>query len=443
MQIVAPIVDQRQIRRGSCDLDVADARSAPREENYGSTWLPSLDKSSPTAIELCSGMGAIGLGLRSLGFQIVHAYDSWDEAVAIYNHNASEPAAVECDLLTEKGLQRVTKDCRRLGGVDLLAAGPPCKGFSQIRNGHHHKAQASQHNRLLAVMPDYVSALRPRLVLIENVPDLMRHRRGKTLKDLLVRLKAPGPRDLRYRVEYDVFDAALYGTPQARRRLLIFCVRLETGKEKETLPEPGPNLAPLYSAIRHGRKICQEVEPYRRVLADPHDLTMTQAQQALSDIPVLGPGEPEKPRPYATSPQSAFQQLMRERAPKCLSNTQTPVVRHQTVLRLQEIPPGGCARDIPAHLLNGLSRRFGSAYRRLHPGAPSTALSTKYDCIYHYAGDRSLSVREYARIQGLPDFVTFPKTLTCRRNAYEMIGNSVPPLLIRAILGKALRNHDH
>ncbi len=441
MQVLARMIDQQQVRRGSGDLTGIDARGALREENRRITWLPSLDENGPTAVELCSGMGAIGLGLRSLGFRVVRAYDSWDQAVAIYNHNAPESVAVECDLLTDEGLRRVTKDCRGLNGVDLLAAGPPCKGFSQIRNGHHHKTQASQHNRLLAVMPDYVAALRPRIVLIENVPDLIRHRCGKTLEDLLVRLEAPGARGLRYRVEHDVFDAALYGTPQARRRLLILCVRSGTGKE--ALPDPGPNLAPLYSAIRRGGRIREEVEPYRGILADPLDLAMTQAQQALSDIPLLGPGEPEEPRPYAMSPNTAFQQLMREGAPKFLSNTQTPLVRRETVLRLRQIPPGGCARDIPAHLLNGLSRRFGSAYRRLHPCAPSTALSTKYDCVYHYAGERSLSVREYARIQGLPDFVSFPATLACRRSAYEMIGNSVPPLLVRAVLGTALRTRNH
>jgi site-specific DNA-cytosine methylase len=73
----------------------------------------------------------------------------------------------------------------------------------------------------------------------------------------------------------------------------------------------------------------------------------------------------------------------------------------------------------------------------LHPDAPSTALSTKYDCIYHYDEERSLSVREYARIQGIPDYVTFPSTVVCRRSAYEMIGNSVPPLLIERVLGRA------
>ena len=100
---------------------------------------------------------------------------------------------------------------------------------------------------------------------------------------------------------------------------------------------------------------------------------------------------------------------------------------------------GAVARLIPQEHLNGLTRRYDSAYRRLHPDAPSTALSTRYDCVYHFTQERSLSVREYARLQGIPDRVTFPQTITGRRSAYEMIGNSVPPLLVKHVLGRALR----
>jgi DNA (cytosine-5)-methyltransferase 1 len=114
-------------------------------------------------------------------------------------------------------------------------------------------------------------------------------------------------------------------------------------------------------------------------------------------------------------------------------------VNPETIHRLEHIPPGGCARSIPSEKLNGLSRRYDSAYRRLHPKAPSTALSTKYDCVYHYAKARSLSVREYARLQGIPDRITFPQSIVCRRSAYEMIGNSVPPLLIERVLRQVLR----
>jgi DNA (cytosine-5)-methyltransferase 1 len=83
-------------------------------------------------------------------------------------------------------------------------------------------------------------------------------------------------------------------------------------------------------------------------------------------------------------------------------------------------------------------RRYDSAYRRLHPNVPSTALSTKYDCVYHYTQPRSLSVREYARLQAIPDWVSFPETLAPRRSAYEMIGNSVPPPLIHGVLSSVL-----
>ena len=412
----------------------------PARQESASVWAPEINGRAPIAVELCCGMGALGLGLTSLGFRVVHAYDSWDDAVAIYNHNASIPVAESCDLLAPGSLRRIQAQCRKVGGIDLLAAGPPCKGFSQIRNGNHHIATVNQHNRVLASVPDYVGALRPRMLLIENVPDLIRHRGGQTLSGLLGRLAAPGPRGLRYRVEYRVFDAALSGTPQARRRILIFGVR--SGCGAESLPESGPDLAPLFTAIRRGLDIPLALRAHRSVLEDPNQLIITPARQALSDIPVLEAGMPEASRPYATGPKSAFQRLMREGSPDRLSNTRTPAVRPETIQRLALIKPGGCARDIPAHLLNGLSRRFDSAYRRLHPEAPSTALSTKYDCVYHYASARSLSVREYARLQGLPDFLTFPYTVACRRSAYEMIGNSVPPLLIRSVLGDTLRRGE-
>ena len=389
-----------------------------------------------TAVELCCGFGGIGIGLQARGFKIVRAYDSWKEAVAIYNHNFDGEIAATANLLSEKGRQLVEADRRRIGDIELVAAGPPCKGFSQLRNGRHDGRNG--HNRVLAALPEYVAILRPRLFLIENVPDLIRHRDGRTLAEVLERLERPARR-LRYRVEYKVFDAALFGTPQARRRILIFGV-CSGGKER--LPQPGPDLTPLFAAVRHKGTITKEFEKYLSALVDPEDARLTSASQALSDLPLLGPGEPEAKRPYASEPKTAFQRWVREGAPEKLRDTRTPAVNAETVKRLQHIPPGGCARVIPKEHLNGLSRRYDSAYRRLHPDAPSTALSTKYDCVYHYEEQRSLSVREYARLQGIPDHITFPSTVVCRRNAYEMIGNSVPPMLIERVLGAAIEGDD-
>src|SRR5262249_2865957 len=152
-----------------------------------------------------------------------------------------------CNLLSAKGRQLVAADVRQIGDVEIFAAGPPCKGFSQLRNGRHDGRNG--HNRVLAAMPDYVAIIKPRLFLLENVPDLIRHRNGKTLKALVKRLERPR-KGLRYHVEFKVYDAAMFGTPQARRRILILGMR--DGNGTDCLPDSGPDLAPLFAAVRHG-----------------------------------------------------------------------------------------------------------------------------------------------------------------------------------------------
>ncbi len=385
------------------------------------------------AIELCAGMGGIGIGLRALGYEVKRAFDSWSDAVAIYNHNLPGNVAETCNLMTEAGRDKVVAAKREIGEVELLAAGPPCKGFSQLRNGHHDGRNG--HNRVLAAMPDYVAIVRPRMFLIENVPDLIRHRDGRTLAALLERLKRPS-KDLRYSVELETYDAAWFGTPQARKRVLILGVR--EGDELRRLPPPGPDLTLLYAALRHRGKVPADLRVHLDILRDPNNRSLTTASQALSDLPVLRPGFLADRADYRSPPETAFQRWARRWAPKYLHDVRTPMVTAEATARLGYISPGGCARTIPAEHLNGLSRRYDSAYRRLHPNAPSTALSTKYDCVYHYAKARSLSVREYARLQAIPDRIVFPTNLACRRSAYEMIGNSVPPLLIEGVLSAIL-----
>lgn len=398
------------------------------------------------AIELCAGMGGIGIGLRELGFNVVRAFDSWDQAVAIYNHNAGGEVAEVCNLLSPAARAAVVAAARAAGGVDLLAAGPPCKGFTQILNGQrwrergeptdvrHHDGRNGQ-NRVLHSIPEYIALVRPKMFVIENVPDLKRHCDGRTFAKLIKRLRSPAAR-LTYRVEHAIYDAALFGTPQARRRLLI--VGVLGARTKLRLPDPGPDLRPLFAAVRHDGEVPEALNKYLAALDDPDDMMLTTASQAFSDLPMLKAGSMDDSIAYASGPTTAFQKWVRAGAPDAPTDMRTPGVTKKAIDRLKHIPPGGCARSIPERHLNGLSRRFDSAYRRLHPDAPSTALSTKYDCVYHYKLARSLSVREYARLQGVPDRIAFPESLACRRSAYEMIGNSVPPRLAAGVLGAVL-----
>lgn len=393
------------------------------------------------AVELCSGMGGIGLGASRVGFVVERAYDSWCQAVSIYNYNSqrSGDVAVECDLVQSAGLRRVTSDKRKLGEIELLLAGPPCKGFSQLKNGFHDGRISHNriNNRVLRAIPHYIGILQPRYVMLENVPALFAHRSGKTFTDFLKMMMRPAKR-LAYRIEWQVYDAAQFGTPQTRRRLIVFAVRTDADQD-EHLPQAGPDLRRLYTAIRHRGKIPSGMAVYLAELADKNNARLVTASQALSDLPTLGAGESELPRKYRTAPQCAYQKWARGGVRGLLSGTQTPGVNDSTMRRLAHIPPGGSVRDIPVEALDGLSRRFSSAYRRLHPEAPSTALSTKYDCVYHYDQYRSLSLREYCRLQGIPDSFAFPAGLVSRRSAYEMIGNSVPPRLIEEVLRQTLK----
>ena len=97
-----------------------------------------------------------------------------------------------------------------------------------------------------------------------------------------------------------------------------------------------------------------------------------------------------------------------------------------------------------------LSRRHFYAYRRLHPDIWAWTLNTKGDSVYHYEEARSLSVREFARLQSFPDRFTF--TTDQRKgmiegrhdggpahSRYRQVGNAVPPLLAKAVAGAVLK----
>src|SRR5205823_11515911 len=130
-----------------------------------------------------------------------------------------------------------------------------------------------------------------------------RHRGGNTLRKLVARLERPA-RGLKYIVEHRIYDAAHFGVPQARRRIFILAVR---SGDRNRLPEPGPELGPLYASIRHGRSLPPELQPFLAALQNIDDRSLTSAAQALSDLPSLGPNEKDIDRPYAMSPSTAFQ----------------------------------------------------------------------------------------------------------------------------------------
>jgi DNA (cytosine-5)-methyltransferase 1 len=173
----------------------------------------------PRAIDLFSGCGGLTLGLKQAGFLVIGAVEVDPLALETYKANHRRVVIWGRDItkVTVASVMRRLK--LRRGQLDLLAGCPPCQGFSTITtlNGRIGK---DKRNDLVFHFLRFVRVLRPKAVMMENVPKLAKNRR---FKKLLAELKKMG-----YEINYSVLNAANYGVPQRRRRLILVA-----GKKKK------------------------------------------------------------------------------------------------------------------------------------------------------------------------------------------------------------------
>jgi DNA (cytosine-5)-methyltransferase 1 len=413
--------------------------------------------------DLFGGAGGLSEGFRQAGFSIALGSDIDPDACATYAYNFPEAVTIHGDIRRPSVRSRVLSAA---AGVQIVVGGPPCQAFSQVRN--HDRLIADPRNALYREFVRIVAKLEPIAFVMENVPGLEQMgAKQQVLGDLA--LKGA------YRVCAQMLDAADFGVPQTRKRLVFIGVHQSTGLEPPVVR--GTDATRALSLVRkttQGRVRYEAEEQladlYRgsflERLLDPEDESVVTAEQAIGDLFSLRAGdrcseiEDEALKPAA----SAYQRAMRQGSRGTTCNADVPRVNADTVLRLSKLPPGGNYRDLPAALCkryltgerwgphNGsgrLGRRHYYAYRRLHPRFWSWTLNTKADSVYHYEEPRALSVREFARLQSFPDrfaFLTDPSRgeLEGRieggaaHSRYRQAGNAVPPRLARAIASALL-----
>ncbi len=165
-----------------------------------------------TAIDLFAGCGGLTEGLRKAGFRVLGAVESDERAAAIYklNHRSTHVWTQDIRTVNILGLSRQLR--LRKGSLDLLAGCPPCQGFSAMRTLNGNRSIRDKRNDLISEFLRFVKALRPRALMLENVPALATNRRFKAICE--------GLRELGYSGDHHVLNAANFGTPQRRRRLI-------------------------------------------------------------------------------------------------------------------------------------------------------------------------------------------------------------------------------
>jgi DNA (cytosine-5)-methyltransferase 1 len=307
-------------------------------------------------------------------------------------------SAVEADLATADPAEVLA--AMGLGGSGpgsamprpaILCACPPCTGFSRTlaRNHLHDDAR----NGLVRRVFDYVEALRPQILLMENARELVMGRFSGHLRELTADLRRLG-----YDTLAETHFLSEFGLPQRRERALVIAVRR---------PLPLLGLADLWAGYRVSPKA-------------------THVRRAIWDLPPVAAGVPPA---SGSDPMHAAPSL-------------TPANRR----RMAAIPrDGGGWADLVGHpeaaaLLTPAMHdrvragRFGShpdVYGRLWWDRP--AVTIKRECGHigngryaHPEQDRLGTVRELAILQGFPRSYTFVGTMT---NMYRHIGDAVPPLI--------------
>lgn len=373
-------------------------------------------------VDFFSGSGGLTCGLNMAGFQSILGSDIHPIYAATFAKNHPKAHIVTNDIreLSEYEILKLTG--LKPGELDLIAGGPPCQGFSinaPIRT------LDDQRNHLFKEYLRMAEILKPKAILIENVPGIISLGKGTAVQAIYAHLKKMG-----YTVDHRILFAGHYGVPQMRFRTIFIALRDST---KIEFPEPTHN-ATAVANFAGARELCIKVSP---LFAQDLKNKIT-VWDALSDLPELALGQLIDDVEYNKPPQSEFQKILREGSTK-IFNHGCAKLGKSNLERLKYIPQGGSWRDIPHDLLPaGLQRARRSdhtkRYGRLRPDELCSTILTKCDphwgSFFHPTQDRAISVREAARIQSFPDRYVFTGSLT---EQFEQVGNAVPPLMAKAI----------
>ena len=177
----------------------------------------------PSVCSLFSGIGGIDLGFIQAGFDIVWANEMDDAACRTYRHNFPNTNLIEGDI--KRIATSDIPDC------DVLTAGFPCQPFSIAGL---QKGFKDRDGNLFFEITRIIDAKRPKVVFLENVPNLMEHDDGKTFLVIFNGLAQFG-----YTVYYRVLASNDYGNlPQIRKRIYIVAIREDISNRLYQYPEP-------------------------------------------------------------------------------------------------------------------------------------------------------------------------------------------------------------
>ena len=327
------------------------------------------------SVALFAGGGGMSLGLQRAGFRVLLATDVEASSALTFRLNHPEIPFIHGDV---RRIERASIE-NHLGGqhVHLVAGGPPCQGFSTIGD----QLAGDARNELFWSFRRIVEWTSPECFLLENVAYLRSQYNGRFEAEIVSAFEQLG-----YAVSVTTLNAADFGVPQVRRRVMFLGTRLS-----------GCFAWPTPTHSEHG---ISPLLPWRTVGGSIGDLVGT----AANVIPNHS----------------------------ALAHSERVVKRYKLIPEGGRMPPPS---ELPADIRR---KNFGNTYKRLHRDRPSLTLVPGNNAFpVHPILDRSLTPREGARIQTFPDDYIFAGN---RSQQCRLVGNAVPVLLAESV-GKAIASH--
>ncbi|MBZ9705365.1 DNA cytosine methyltransferase [Mesorhizobium sp. ESP7-2] len=335
-----------------------------------------------SAVSLFTGIGGLTLGFKNAGVEILSSYDMKSSVSRNFKTNFPSASHYQADIAKLTPTE-IEGHCSGRD-IDIVFGGPPCQGFSifgrrRFVNTREHKPDQDERNELSLKFIELAIGLAPRAILMENVKGFVSTPRKDStyLAEVEKRLQRAG-----YAFQSRVVNCASYGVPQNRERFVLVAWKI------------GATF--VWPEAKH----FLEPKSWQRRFVTVGDV--------ISDL--------EDPSTHGEE----FSHVP-------MNHKELVVERYKLIPEGGRLPEG----TLPEHLRKGYRsdsvKNFSHVYKRLSRSMPATTMVPGHNAFpIHPVLNRTLTVREAARIQTFPDWMRFEGT---RQQQCLLVGNAVPPLL--------------
>lgn len=347
-------------------------------------------------LDLFSGAGGLSRGFMDADFNVVLGVDFDDAALKTFKENHGHAEAMKLDLFDHSNIKKIHHYVKDRGiEIDVLVGGPPCQGFSLAGK----REEFDKRNVLYSAMVKTAEILKPKVVVLENVPGMLTLYNGAGAKRVKEDFSEIG-----YRIHTPkVLYAPEYGVPQIRRRV-FFVMTLES-KIKGDFKYPDP------------------------ILTEDKFITCGDAIENLPSLQNVKNFSLNQIFEYENEPLNDYERQMRKNSKKIYNHIPTNHA-DETVRLISLVPEGKNYKSLPKEELEKREFKYNEALTRYDSKKPSRTIDTGHRTHFHYKWNRIPTVREAARLQSFPDDFIFYGN---KQEQYKQVGNAVPPLLGKAV----------